>query len=164
MIMIKGYNELSEWDRRYLDLAHHVSQWSKDPSTKVGSVLIGRRQKGHISLGYNGFPPGVEDTPERLEEKRIKYLLMQHAERNALDNAEFCPIGGTLYVTLFHCSQCAGSAVVKGVSEVICPPPPLREPWASDAEWTKTILAEGGVDLTEVIGIPWYGGGDAGKR
>ena len=53
-----------KWDVRFLKLAHEVASWSKDPSTKVGCVLV--KGKKVVSLGYNGLPMGVEDSIERL--------------------------------------------------------------------------------------------------
>ena len=31
---------LDKWDIRYLKLSQEVAQWPKDPSTKVGCVII----------------------------------------------------------------------------------------------------------------------------
>jgi deoxycytidylate deaminase len=28
---------MSKWDNRFLELARHVAQWSKDPSTRTGA-------------------------------------------------------------------------------------------------------------------------------
>src|ERR1051326_2813900 len=62
---IEEYVERKEkWDRRFLELAKHVSSWSKDPSTKVGAVIVDANRRV-VATGYNGFPRGVEDTPER---------------------------------------------------------------------------------------------------
>lgn len=126
-------------------LAAHVAGWSKDPSTKVGAVLVGadRRQ---IALGYNGFPPGIADD-SRLDDRPTKYKLLQHAERNVLDNASFDTRGATLAVTFFPCSECAKSVISKGIKTVITPPPSFREPWASEAVWTTGMLREAGVEL-----------------
>ena len=30
-----------KWDKRFLHLAKHISEWSKDPSTKVGCIVVG---------------------------------------------------------------------------------------------------------------------------
>jgi len=49
-----------KWDNRFLDLCEHVSEWSKDPSTKVGAVIT---EGIHIvSIGYNGLPSGYTMT------------------------------------------------------------------------------------------------------
>jgi len=51
---------LSRWDRRYLAIAHQVSCWSKDPSTKVGAMIAGKRGRV-VALGSSGFAEYVED-------------------------------------------------------------------------------------------------------
>src|SRR3989344_2191240 len=72
-----------KWDRRFLALAEHVAQWSKDPSTKTGAVIVDPNNRV-VSLGYNGFPRGVNDLPERLSNRELKYKIIVHCERNAL--------------------------------------------------------------------------------
>ncbi len=106
------------WDVRFLDLALHVAQWSKDPSTKVGSVIV-RPDKRIVSLGYNGFPRGVCDHEERYTERAVKYKFVSHAERNALDNVSEDVTGCTLYSTLQPCSECAKSIIQKGIEKVV---------------------------------------------
>ena len=49
-----------KWDKRFLELAKLVGSWSKDPSTKVGAVIVDCNNR-IISVGYNGFPKGVKD-------------------------------------------------------------------------------------------------------
>ena len=53
-----------KWDRRFLALAEHVADWSKDPSTKTGAVIV-RPDRTIASMGYNGFPRGMADTDDR---------------------------------------------------------------------------------------------------
>lgn len=134
-----------KWLQRYFDLANHVAQWSKD-ATKVGAVIVGK-DKREISVGYNGFPAGIEDTDERLMNKDLKYKFTQHAEQNCLDNTLFDTRGATLVVTMFPCSNCAKSIVSKKIACVVCPPPLDREPWCDDAEFSKVMFAEAGVSL-----------------
>lgn len=56
------------WGRKYTSLAKEISTWSKDPSTQVGAVVIG--EKGQLlSQGYNGFPRGINDTDDRLNNR-----------------------------------------------------------------------------------------------
>jgi len=47
------------WHDRFFAMADLVGSWSKDPSTKVGAVII-RPDRTIASVGYNGFPRGVE--------------------------------------------------------------------------------------------------------
>lgn len=137
----------TDWDARFFLLAEHIAKWSKDPSTKVGAVLVGRDRR-EISLGYNGFPRGILDTEARLADREVKYKLVQHAERNVLDNARFDVRGGTLYVTFHPCSECAKSIVSRGIVRVVSPVPvDPREPWKTEIEWARLILEEAGVKL-----------------
>lgn len=145
---VSGLKPVSpSWDKKLFGLAQHVATWSKDPSTQVGAVVVPRRGR-FMAFGYNGFPPGIEDTPERLKDRQTKYRLIQHAERNALDNATFDVEGGTLYVTLFPCDECAKSIISKGIRRVVTTAPPEREPWATAAAWALIMFKEAGVDVT----------------
>lgn len=108
----------TDWDRRFLNLAEHVASWSKDPSTKVGAVIVNQNNQV-LSLGYNGFPRGVEDFEERYNDRPTKYLFVAHAERNALDNAFSDTSGATLYTTLCPCNECSKSIIQKGIKTVV---------------------------------------------
>ena len=50
-----------KWDFRFLELAWVISQWSKDPSTKVGAVIADIFTHEILSTGYNGFPTATPD-------------------------------------------------------------------------------------------------------
>lgn len=106
------------WDEWALGLARHWALRSKDPSTKVGAVIIGLR-KTDVAGGYNGLPPRIPDLQEYLNNRDRKYPLIIHAERNALDHARFDTTGATIYVTRHPCSECAKSIVNKGINRVV---------------------------------------------
>ena len=109
---------MTDWNQRFMDLAHHVAGWSKDPSTKVGAVIVNEK-KQVLSLGYNGFPRGVHDCAERYNDRSTKLQFVAHAERNALDNAYIDVDGATLYSTLYPCSECAKGIIQRGIRQVI---------------------------------------------
>lgn len=112
-------NIKTNWDKRFLDLAEHISNWSKDPATKVGAVLVGP-DRSQISLGYNGFPRGVLDAPERYLNKEDKCCRIVHAELNAILNSQIKPVGHTLYVTpLPPCAECAKAIIQSGIKRVV---------------------------------------------
>ena len=99
----------SKWDVRFLLLAQHISSWSKDPSTKVGCVVVGADREIR-STGFNGFPRGIDDSIERLEDREEKYPLICHAEENAIMHAARVGVslkGCTAYVTWPPCTRCA---------------------------------------------------------
>ena len=146
--MFAGVSGMSDkWDKRFLTLADHVAQWSRDPSTKVGAVIVGA-SKRQVCFGFNGFPPGIADTDARLNDRETKYRLVMHAERNALDNCHFDTRGATLFVTRCPCSECTKSIISKGITRVVFQPhPDFDQRWESELKWTRTMLMEVGVPL-----------------
>lgn len=148
-IIEESWTAPDKWDYRFMTLARHVAEWSKDPSTRVGSVLVGK-QRAAIAVGFNGFPPGIDDTDLRLRDTKMKYRLMMHSERNVLDNARFDVVGGTLYSTLIPCCECTKSIISRGIGRVVCPPIPDREPWKEEGSWSRMLLQEAGIAIDEV--------------
>jgi dCMP deaminase len=144
----------ADWLRRGLDVARLVATWSKDPSTKCGAVLMDDDHR-ILGTGFNGFPRGVGDHPERYADKAIKYPMVVHAEANVL----IATLGTagvawsvTLIVTTAPCARCAGLAIQAGVSAVAYPDPTGdprmdREPWKSEAELSRLMLEEAGVKV-----------------
>lgn len=142
--------DIDKWDRRFMDLARHVAQWSKDPSTKVGAVLVGVDRR-NIALGYNGFPPGISDHHGRLADRSIKYRLIQHAERNVLDNARFEVALGTLYCTHLPCSECTKSIISRRIARIVYRgSDDLEYRWSEEFRWTRMMAEEAGVDIVEI--------------
>jgi dCMP deaminase len=134
------------WDQRFLDLAHHVATWSKDPSTKVGAVLVGT-DKRQVALGYNGFPRGIADSTYRLADRDSKLRYTIHAERNVLDNAHFPTQGATLYCTHPPCTSCALSIISKGIHRVVSSPmsSEFASRWGAETFLSRDLFREAGV-------------------
>lgn len=136
---------MTDWHRRFMDLSIHISEWSKDPSTKVGSVIVDTRRRV-TGLGYNGFPRGVRDEAERYADKPTKYALVVHAEANAIMNCGIIPRYHTLYSSKAPCSECAKLIVQSGISTVVSPSWDPSGRWAVDSEFSRIILGEGEVE------------------
>jgi len=134
-----------------LDMARHVAKLSKDPSTQVGAVLFDSKRR-IISAGYNGLPRGVEDRPERLADRSIKYKMIRHAEANAIAFATAPLDGATLVVTHPCCAQCMGAAIQAGVAHVLWPAPDdaFLHRWADDVVLVRQMCREAGVHIHEV--------------
>ena len=104
-----------KWELRYLEMAKLVSTWSKDPSTKVGSVIVDS-DNTVISVGFNGLPRRIQDTDQRLNNRDIKLKMIIHAEINAIITAKRPLNGATIYTYPFmSCSQCAGMIIQSGI-------------------------------------------------
>ena len=142
---------VNKYDVRYLELAKHISTWSKDPSTGVGAVAIG--EKGQVlAQGYNGFPRGVNDSKARYENKDLKYRYVVHAEMNCIYNATYNGVsldGAELYVYgLPVCSECAKGIIQVGIERVISPKNGMEvsEKWKVSCIDTVSMFKEVGVE------------------
>ena len=68
-------------------MANLVAKKSKDQSTQIGAVIVGIDNEIR-STGYNSFPSGINDDLQERQERPEKYYWIEHAERNALYNAQ----------------------------------------------------------------------------
>lgn len=126
---------MAKWDKRFCELSKFVSEWSKDPNAKVGAVVVSSRG-GAAGLGYNGFPVGVEDSAERLEDGSVKQEMIIHAEQNALINAGSKAEGATIFVWGKPvCCRCAGLIIQAGIKRVVALNPNAIEP---ESKWHIT--------------------------
>ena len=137
---------------KYLMIASAIATLSKDPSTKVGAVILGPDGEGG-PWGYNGAPRGcTADEDERITTRPEKYLWIEHAERNALYTAArtgFRTIGGTMIVTHMPCMDCARGIVQAGIVKVICPvmSDEMYMRWKEQVDCAEHLFFECGVDL-----------------
>jgi dCMP deaminase len=113
------------WDEYFIKHAMLVSEKSKDPSTKVGCVLVGGDNE-ILSTGFNGFSRGVDELiPERWDRPE-KYKWVEHAERNAIYNAARNGVrlkGARAYLNWepIPCTDCTRALIQSGIVEIIGP-------------------------------------------
>ena len=137
-----------KWDKRFLELAKLVGSWSKDPSTQVGAVIVDNNNR-ILSIGFNGFPKGVEDSEKRLVDREQKYDIIIHAEANAILFADRSLEGCTIYTWPFQpCSRCAGLIIQSGIKRIVS----IK---SNDKKWEKNfILSRQLFDETDII-LEW---------
>ena len=143
-----------KWDQRFLTLSREISLWSRDPSTKVGAVLI-RPDRTIASMGFNGFPRGMPDDPARYSDRSEKYSRVVHAEMNAL---MFCqdpvPLTGfTLYTwPVISCDRCAVHMIQAGLRRFVGPRPTadFLSRWQEQYDRTKSYFAEVNAEVLEL--------------
>lgn len=141
---------VNKWDDRFMDLARHVASWSKDPSTKVGAVII-RPDRSVVSVGYNGFPRGVNDGEHRYRDKPTKYSMVVHAEANAILASKESLADCVLYVTLFPCNECAKLIIQSGIRMIVAPRlSDAPERWAEAMTTSMTMFVESGVVVQQL--------------
>jgi dCMP deaminase len=142
--------QADRWVLNYLSLAKTISEWSKDPSTKVGAVAVGSRGQ-ILAQGYNGFPRGISDTLERLNNRDEKYKLIVHGEMNCIYNAALNGTsldGADMYVHgLPVCSECAKGIIQIGIKRVFaCYPESIADKWRESSRLTSEMFKEAGVE------------------
>lgn len=141
---------MNKWDKRFLELAKHIAQWSKDPSTRCGCVIV-RPDRTIASLGYNGFPRGIEDKEEWLNNREEKYKRVIHGEMNALLNAREPLKGYTLYTYPGPCSceRCTVHIIQAGITRVVADNDDKIHAgrWGDSIKVAKELYKEAGVEL-----------------
>jgi len=99
-----------QYSRHFMRMAWLTAlNLSKDPETKVGAVITSPDTR-QLSVGYNGFPVGVDEAPERWERPE-KYNWVIHAEINAIMNCPFDTKGSHLFCTHQPCCDCLGAII-----------------------------------------------------
>jgi dCMP deaminase len=142
-----------EWTEYFLGIAEQVKLKSKDQSTQIGAVIVGK-DKEIRSTGYNSFPRGLDDNKPERQERPIKYFYFEHAERNAIYNAARMgtPLDGTtIYLTSgLPCSDCARAIINAGIKKVYCKSvctTKNKEKWIESQAIALEMLKECGVEV-----------------
>lgn len=140
---------MTNWHNRFLELATHISSWSKDPSTQVGAVIT--RGNRIISTGFNGPPQKVHDLQERLLNREVKLRITLHAEANAILFSKQDLKNCTLYCTHPPCTQCAAMIIQSGLEEVIIPwiSPEFYARWKEDIDLSMKLFSEANIVVSE---------------
>ena len=139
----------TKWKKRFLKLSKEISEWSKDPSTKVGALIISE-DKNIISTGYNGFPRDIEDTEERLNNRELKYKFILHAEMNCILNALYNGRSVKDCILFVHglppCSECTKSIIQAGIKKVITDSK-ATDNWKESLKLSLEMLKEANVEI-----------------
>lgn len=134
---------------KYLGVARAVAELSKDPSTKVGAVVIGPDGEGSV-WGYNGAPRGSK-LDEREVTREVRLMGFEHAERNAIFAAARAGVptkGCSIVVTAAPCHECARAIIQAGITTVVAPKPDkaFSERWKESMAMAATLFEECGVN------------------
>lgn len=138
-----------KWYKRFLELAEHISKWSKDPSTQVGAVIFDDSNR-IISMGYNGLPQNVYDNQERYNNRELKYKTIIHAEMNAILFAKKDLNGCSIATWPFlSCSNCTSAIIQSGIKRIISPKLPIElvERWKASCELSLEMYKEANVEV-----------------
>lgn len=133
------------WREYFMQIAHTVALKSKDPSSKVGAVIVDTNGR-IVSVGFNGFPRGV---PDETVDRDIKLLRTIHAEQNAILFAQRDIAGHHIYSTHMPCARCTAVIVQSGINTVVCPKPDpaFAERWATEITEARYMMECADVQL-----------------
>lgn len=150
-----------DWHKYFMSMAYLVAMKSKDPSSKVGTVIVGPNYEVRAT-GYNGLPRGAKDVDSR-NVRPDKYLYYVHSEQNSLLQAARAGVsvdGCHLYTLGTPCMDCAKAIIQAGIKEVF-----VHEAWdrggyqaIPGSNWDKHIgksapfLLEAGVGFNVIEG------------
>lgn len=156
------------WDVWFMKQVYLIAEKSKDPSTKFGSLIV--KDNHIISSGFNGFPIGVKDLPERYNNRELKYKFVAHSETNAvLSAARFgiATLGTTLFTQAIPCHDCAKSIIQGGIRKIVVHskwPAMTHSSWKESMEISGIMLTESGVEIRyidDVLGMTAFLNGKA---
>ena len=138
------------WNEYHADMAEVVASKSKDPSSKVGCVIVDA-DNGPISNGYNGFIAKSDESFFTWERPR-KYLTVLHAEENAIIYAKRDISGAKVYITHSPCNRCLALLAQAKVREIYYSDPSIiRDRGSDDVKWAiEAIIRATGVSVTNV--------------
>lgn len=151
------------WDEFFLRMCLESARMSKDPSTKVGAVIVNKHH-GIVSTGFNGFPIGIADTMTRWYNRDTKLNLVVHAEMNAVlfaARSGHSTNGCTIYVAATDgskeiwggppCVRCTVECMQAGIVEYVSRPVKIAPSrWHESIKAATMLLQEAGLKYREV--------------
>ena len=107
-----------DWDEYFMNIAEAVAEKSKDPSSKMGCVIVDQNKRV-VSLGYNGLVQGADESKMTLSERPMKYYFAIHSEMNALIFAHQDLSGCTIYNRVATCENCLKYCLQAGIKRFV---------------------------------------------
>ncbi len=107
-----------QWDEYFMEIAETVAKKSKDPSSKMGCVIVDKNKRV-VSLGYNGMIQGADEEKMTLSERPMKYYFVIHSEMNALIFAHQDLTDCTVYNRVATCENCLKHCLQAGITRFV---------------------------------------------
>lgn len=116
--MTQTQSSQNDWDHYFMEIAKQVATRSKDPSSKLGCVIVDQKRRP-VSFGYNGMIQGADESKMTLSERPMKYYFAIHSEMNALIFARRDVTGCTLYNRVATCENCLKHCLQAGIKRFV---------------------------------------------
>lgn len=139
-------DEHLSWSEYFIKVAELTAKRSKDPSCKVGCVIV-NPQKRIVATGYNGMVNCTDNDsifPWDREgvKSETKYAYVVHAEANAILNATASLKNSRMFVTRYPCCECAKIICQTGIKIVYHPDEPDLHPNAQYCQLASSKMFE----------------------
>lgn len=140
------FDHSNKWHGRFLNLAHEVSTWSNDPVAPRSAIIV-RSDKTVASLGFNGYPQKIDDTPLQDNAEGSRSARLIPAELNAILFAQDPTLQGhTVYTWPSAPSlRAVNHLIQEGISTVVAP-----DTEGGLEEGVKELLAKMNIELVLV--------------
>ena len=104
-----------------------------------------------LSVGYNGFARGVDETKSERWDRPTKYDFCVHSEINSICNAARSGTsleGSIAIVTLYPCCDCCRALIQSGIKTLVSLPPNYDDPkWGEQFRVSSVMMQEAGVEI-----------------
>jgi dCMP deaminase len=108
-------------DKEWLARCAAKGRESPDPRTKVGCVLVDS-EENLLCEACNTYPTGVVEAIQERTEAPLKYIWIEHAERNAIYLAARRGVPterAKMIVELTPCVECTRAIIQAGVAQLV---------------------------------------------
>ena len=107
-----------DWDEYFMQIAEAVALKSKDPSSKMGCVIVDQNKRV-VSLGYNGLVQNSNEKKLTLSERPMKYHFAIHSEMNVIIFSHQDLTGCTIYNRVATCDNCLKYCLQAGIKRFV---------------------------------------------
>ena len=142
-------------DIDFLKLCSNISNNSPDANTKVGCVIV--KNNKILTTSCNNIINGAKINNERVN-RPLKYIWLEHAERNAIYNASRKGISldkATIYINWWPCVDCCRAIIQSGINRIVSEKPPDLDDkrWGEQFKHTFDLFkeAEVRIDYVKII-------------
>lgn len=154
LVLIRTYLQRGSHNKNIMQArarCQKVASESDDPSRKVGCFIL-NQDGDELAHGTNKLPKGCQLLPERVQSP-LKYLWIEHAERNAIADAAKRGVSlqnCTLFTNYWPCADCMRMIIQSGITKVVS----LHEPdfehhrWGQQFQISMQMLEEAGLHHT----------------
>lgn len=143
---------IPSWDELFLRQVYLIASKSRDPRSKIGSVIVNYNSFDCISQGFNNFARNVQDLDERYLDREFKNKIIVHSEINSIFNAArkgISTLGCTLFTQIKVCHNCANAIIQAGIREIVYHKQALNlmdnQKWAESQGLADILLDEAGI-------------------